>query len=284
MPGAVDTHVHLNHRRLLPKVEDVIARAHAAGVSEMIVVGYDLPSSETALRLAAEHSGLGATVGIHPHDAKQADDAALARLRELAAHPRVVGIGETGLDFYRDLSPREVQMRAFSRHLELASELGRPVICHCREAEEALLEVLAEWPHVTRVWHCFEGTAEQAARAVAMGVWISFGGTITYPDSDWRREFVAETPLERVLLETDAPYLAPYPKSGKRARDNEPAYLPLIAEAVAEIKGGTSESVMAVTAENARRVLGRRVGDRRPDAEQAPGRVRGEEPNVETLP
>ncbi len=261
MPGAVDTHVHLNHRRLLPKVEGVISRAHAAGVSEMIVVGYDLPSSETALGLAAEHPGLWATVGIHPHDAKGADDAAMARLRELAAHPRVVGIGETGLDFYRDLSPREVQMHAFRRHLELAAELGRAVICHCREAEEALLEVLAEWPQVTRVWHCFDGTAEQAARAVAMGVWLSFGGTITYPDSDWRRQFVAETPLDQLLLETDAPYLAPYPKEGKRARDNEPAYLLLIAEAVAEIKGESPESVIAITAENARRAFGLNAGD-----------------------
>jgi len=256
MSGAVDTHVHLNHRRLLSKVEDVIARARAAGVSEMIVVGYDLPSSETAIRLTEEHPGLWATVGIHPHGAKQADAAAMARLRELARPPRAVGIGETGLDFCRDLTPREVQMRAFRRHLELTAELGRPVICHCREAEETLLEVLAEWPHVTRVWHCFDGTAEQAARAVALGLWLGFGGTITYPDSEWRRQFVAETPLERVLLETDAPYLAPYPRSGKRPRDNEPAYLPRIAEAVAEIKGETPESVMAVTAENARQVFG----------------------------
>jgi TatD DNase family protein len=255
MVRAVDTHAHLNHPRLLPKLEAVLARARQASVADIIVVGYDLPSSVLAVRLAEAHPGLWATVGVHPHDARHVDRAAMEQLRALAEHPRVVAVGETGLDFYRDLSPREAQLDAFRRHLELAEALHLPVVCHCRDAGEALLPVLAAWPHVPRVWHCFDGTAEQARNAVALGVWLGLGGTITYPESDGPRRFLTEAPMKRVLLETDAPYLAPCPGEGKRPKDNEPALLLWTAQRLAEMKGETPERAVAVTAENARHVF-----------------------------
>lgn len=255
MTGAVDTHAHLNHPRLLPKLGAVLTRARKAGVAEIVVVGYDVPSSQVAIQLAEQHADLWATVGIHPHDAKDADRAAMMLLRRLARHPRVVGIGETGLDFHRDLSPRETQLDALRRHLELAAESGLPLICHCRDAEETLLETLADWPHIPIVWHCFDGTAAQAARAIALNVWLGFGGTITYPGSKWRREVAAQVPLAQALLETDAPYLTPYCRQGGRPRDNEPALLIWIAERIAETLGEPRERVLTITAENAKRAM-----------------------------
>jgi TatD DNase family protein len=252
----IDTHAHLNDPRLLPRVGEVLARAAVAGVSEVVVPGYDLASSARAVALSEAHPEVWAAVGMHPHEASHLDEAARRRLRALAAHPRVVAIGETGLDFYRDRSPRDLQRTALQWHVELAQELSLPVVCHCREAEEALLELLSRWPGVRRVWHCFDGTAGQAQQAAAHGLWVSFGGMVTYPDSGWRHEAVAATPQNRMLLETDAPYLAPYPKEGKRPRDNEPAYLTRVAERVAEIRGEALAVVAAAATANARRVFG----------------------------
>ncbi len=222
----------------------------------MVVVGYDLPSSRTAVEQAARHPGLWATVGVHPHDAEDLSESAMAEVKALARSDKVVAIGETGLDFYRDLSPRAAQMDAFRWHLELAAEMGLPVVAHCREAEEVVLEVLAEWGSVERVWHCFDGTPEQARTAVELGIWLGVGGTVTYPNCERRGRTVAEMPMERMLLETDAPYLAPYQKDGKRVKDNEPAMIETIAEAVAEVRGGSVAAVAAATTANARRLFG----------------------------
>ena len=257
----VDTHCHLNHPRLHRRLAEVIGRARQAGVSEMIVVGYDLPSSRLAVELAAQHEGLWATVGVHPHEAGEAGSS-FAEIAALARADRVVAIGETGLDFYRELSPREAQMEAFRRHLELAAEAGLPVVAHCREAEDELLKVLSEWGSVARVWHCFDGTPEQARAAAALGVWLGVGGTVTYPDSDWRRHSLAAMPADRLLLETDSPYLSPYPREGKRARDNEPGTLGIIAEAVAEARGESVAAIAAATTKNAQQVFGLGEGRR----------------------
>jgi len=253
--SAVDTHVHLNQPRLFRRLDDVLARARAAGVSDMVVVGYDLASSETAVQLAQGHPGLWASVGIHPHDAKDMDRASAGRLRELAGRPRVVAIGETGLDFYRDLSPRDLQRDAFLRHLELAAELHLPVICHCRDAEDAVLDLLVRWPHLTRAWHCFAGDLALARAAAAAGIRLGVGGTVTYPNAHRLRHVVAETPLDCMLLETDAPYLAPYLNDGTRPRGNEPAYVLAVAERIAEIKAEPLATVLAVTSANARQVF-----------------------------
>lgn len=252
---AIDTHTHLNHPRLLRQLSGVLARAREAGVGEMIVVGYDLTSSERAVELVGQHEGLYAAVGVHPHEAGEVEEATLDRLRGLAGGEGVVAIGETGLDFYRDLSPRPAQVEAFRRHLALAEELERPVIIHCREAEETLLEVLSGEGQVRpgSVWHCFDGTAEQAARAVELGLMLGFSGVLTYRRAEGLREVAAGAPEDRVLVETDCPYLAPEPKRG---RDNEPANVRLIVERLAEVRGVSTAEMISVTSANARRAFG----------------------------
>ncbi len=251
---AIDTHTHLNHPRLLRHLEAVLARARAVGVTEMVVVGYDLPSSEVAVRLAEEHRGLWATAGIHPHDASTCDAQAMARLRKLVRSRRVVAIGETGLDFYRDLSPRPTQEESFRRHLALAEEVALPLVVHCRAAQDAVLSILRERAGrpPAGVWHCFDGTREQAEAALALGMALGFTGVITYPRSAELREIAAGVPLDRLLLETDAPYLAPEPR---RKADNEPANLPLVARRLAEVRGMSSTDLVEAANANARRLF-----------------------------
>jgi len=220
----------------------------------MIVVGYDLPSSETAAALARQHPRLYASVGVHPHDAGGVSEGALARLRELAGGERVVAIGETGLDFYRELAPREAQIQSFRRHLALAAELGLPAIVHCREAQDALLETLtarkSELPSL--IWHCFDGTREQADTALALGAFLGFGGALTYPGGEEMREVASAAPEGRILTETDCPYLSPEPRRG---RDNEPANLTFVTDRLAALRRMPMPALAAVTAENARRVF-----------------------------
>jgi len=246
---AVDSHTHLNHPRLYHRLPEVLDRARRAGVSQMIVVGYDLPSSRSAVELAMAHPGLWAAVGVHPHEAKSFRRAASEALRALASNPRVVAIGETGLDFHRDLSPREQQREAFTAHAHLARELSLPLIVHCREAQEEMLAVATEEGEGGWIWHCFEGTAEQARRAVDMGMWIGLAGTVTYRNAQPLRQAVAEMPVERMVVETDSPYLSPAPG---RMRDNEPANVLLVAEAIAGIRGVEVDDVIRATTENAK--------------------------------
>lgn len=221
-------------------------------------MGYDLPSSEAAVRLAQEHAGLWAAVGVHPHEAGEFDDEALARLRDLARCRAVVAIGETGLDFYRDLSPQETQAEAFRRHLRLAAELELPVLVHCRaradsqDAQEAVLEILAAEGVPKLVWHCFDGSREHAERALALGMFLGFGGMVTYRSAEELRRIAAEVPADRMLLETDCPYLSPEPRRG---RDNEPANLPVIAARLAQLRGETTQEVAVASAANARGLL-----------------------------
>jgi len=183
----------------------------------MIVVGYDLPSSELAVKLAEQHQGLWAAVGVHPHDAARVDDDVVARLGDLAASQAVVAIGETGLDFYRELSPRQAQESAFRRFLELADELGLPVIIHCRakkdhwDAQEKALEMLTSSAPAKLVWHCFEGTREHAECALSIGAVLGLSALFTYRPMEELRRVAKQMPLARVLLETDSPYLPPGP-------------------------------------------------------------------------
>jgi TatD DNase family protein len=245
----IDTHAHLNHPRLLPKLPHILRRAREAGVSHIVVVGYDLPSSERAIELAAAHAnGISAAVGIHPHDASDIRPEALERLRALAQSPDVVAIGETGLDFYRDLSPREAQRQSLHHHLDLAREISLPVIVHCREAQEDLLSILESRRPGPLIWHCFDGTVEHARRALDLGAFLGFGGRLTYSRADDLRSLAATVPLDWTLLETDCPYLAPEPHRGK---DNEPAYVPLIAQAVARARGGSADEVAATSTKTA---------------------------------
>ncbi|UCC67244.1 MAG: TatD family hydrolase [Armatimonadota bacterium] len=256
--GAIDTHTHLNHPRLVRRLAQVLARARLAGVGEMIVVGYDLPSSELAVELAEHHRELWAAVGVHPHDAGGIDQDTFGRLRDLARSEAVVAIGETGFDFHRDLSPRESQVAAVQSHLALAWELDLPVILHCRAAQETLLDIVSECRGKPSggtsklVWHCFDGTGEHAARALDLGMALGLGGMLTYEKSEGLRRVAAELPADRILLETDCPYLTPQPRRG---RDNEPANLAIIAECAARLRGESKHQVEENTSQNARRIL-----------------------------
>ncbi|GIV04853.1 MAG: hypothetical protein KatS3mg016_0428 [Fimbriimonadales bacterium] len=249
-----DTHCHLNHPDLYAEWSAVLFRAQQSGLYRLLVIGYDLESSQRGIELAEQSDALYAAVGIHPHDAVQCTREALVELRELARSPRVVAIGEIGLDFYRDLSPREAQYQAFHAQMQLAAELGLPVVIHCREAYEELLEVLSEYPAVRGVLHCFAGSAEQAQRGLALGYFLGIGGVVTFKSAEPLRAIVRTMPRDRLLLETDAPYLAPHPYRGKR---NEPAYLPLVAQQVADLWGITLDALSEQTEANVRTLFTR---------------------------
>jgi TatD DNase family protein len=249
-----ETHCHLNHARFDEDRETVIARARDAAVTELIEIGYDLESSRAAVALADTRAGLYAAVGLHPHDAAAWEAAAENEIRRLAAEPGVIAIGEIGLDFYRDLSPREAQFTAFAAQLDLAGELGLPVIIHTRQSMTEALAVLTPYGSagLPGVLHCWNGSLAQAEEAVALGFYLGIGGVVTYKNAGELLDVVRAIPLDWLLLETDCPYLPPTPHRGKR---NEPAYLPLIAEKIAELKGTSPETVAEVTRANALRLF-----------------------------
>ena len=254
MTGLVDTHAHLHDSAFDGDRLAVIARARAAGVAGFLTIGTDVGTSEAAVTLAAAEPDIYAAVGIHPHDASTADAAALARIAALARAPRVVAIGEIGLDYYRDHSPRPVQRTALAAHLQLARAVGKPVLLHCREAHVDLLEVCAAEgvDAVGGILHCFSGDLAVARRGIDLGLLISLAGPVTYPSARRLAEVVRALPLDRLLVETDCPYLPPQPWRGQR---NEPAYLPVTAARVAELQGVSPERVAAATTENAARLL-----------------------------
>jgi TatD DNase family protein len=254
----IDTHCHLYHRDFAADRAEVLGRAREAGVEAMVVIGYDLPTSETAVAMAEEQPALYAAVGVHPHDAASLDERAIERLTELTRSPKVVALGEIGLDFYRDLSPRPVQEAAFRRQLALARELGLPFILHTRESEREVLDVLEEEGPlgVPGVLHCFSAGPEIAARAFSLDLVVGLGGILTFKNARALHETAADLPLDRIVLETDCPYLAPHPHRGKR---NEPAYVGLVAAQLAALQGRTPAEVAAVTTANVRRVFGERL-------------------------
>ncbi len=251
----VDTHCHLNHPRLLKRLPAVLERARASGVSRMIAVGYDLPSSRQAVAIAVKTSGVWAAVGVHPHEVGDAREDDLAELRRLATEENVVAIGETGLDFYRDLASRDAQRRSFERHLDLGEELGLPVIVHCRDAQEDVLAAVEARRPSLAIWHCFEGDAGHARKASDLGMMLGFGGLLTRSHGEQLREIVGRLPPDRILLETDAPYLRP---EGGSPGDNEPANLPLVAQMVAQARAESMGQIARTTTENALRVFGLR--------------------------
>jgi TatD DNase family protein len=248
-----DSHVHLNLRPLSRDVDGVLARAREAGVDEMVVVGIDLPTSRSAIALAREHRGLHATAGFHPHGAASVGDEELCELGDLLRDEAVVALGEIGLDYYRDRSPRDDQRRVFRAQLALALERDLPVVIHMRNAYDEGLDVLEEHAGVRGVMHCFGGDAGHARRSVALGLHVSFAGPITFPKAEGTRQAAAAVPLERTLVETDCPFLAPQPIRGQT---NEPAAVRWVAEAQAKLRGLQLEEVAAVTRDNARRLFG----------------------------
>ena len=262
-----DTHCHLQDEAFAGDFAAVVARARTAGVLGMALCGYDASSNLAALDLSAGVEGVFPTVGFHPHDAKDLTPAAMAVLAAQAARPEVIGIGEIGLDFYRDLSPHDVQREALEAQLALAAELGKPVSLHTRGAEEAIYDQLAKYASASPlaalrrpvgVMHCFGGTLEQARRYVELGFLVSIPCAITYPKNEEARRIARELPLESLVIETDSPYLPPQSRRGQR---NEPALILAAVEAIAAARRIPVETVARQTTENACRLWGVRVGE-----------------------
>ena len=255
----IDTHAHIYYKDYEGDFEAMLERAREAGVEAILVVGTDLDSSRASVALAEKYAQLYAAVGVHPHDAAEVTEDVVKAIRELAlSSEKVVAIGEIGLDFYRDRSPRDVQEQVFRRFLQLADELGKPVIIHDRDAHGRILSILREEKVRQGVLHCFSGDAAMAAEVIAMGFHISIPGTVTYPGSQTLHDVVRATGIEHLLVETDCPYLTPVPFRGKR---NEPAHVALAAGRVAELKGLTTEDVARITTKNAGDLFGIRLWD-----------------------
>ncbi|MCX6091452.1 MAG: TatD family hydrolase [Candidatus Bipolaricaulota bacterium] len=244
----IDTHAHLDDRAFDKDRPALIARLHADGVGA-VTVGSSLDSSREAVRLAERHRLIWATVGVHPHGAKYVTPKVLLELEGLAKAPRVVAVGEIGLDYYRDLSPRDVQRSVFADQLELAKQLELPIVLHNRQSTDDLVAILRKVGRSHRgVVHSFLGDAALAETFLALGLYLGVGGPLTYPANEALRDAVRRAPLERLVLETDCPYLTPVPHRGKR---NEPAYIELVAAEIARIRGISVDDVARQTTVNA---------------------------------
>src|ERR1017187_1644992 len=242
--GLVDSHCHLDDSKFDADREQVIERALAAGVERLMAIGTgDGPADlRTAIRQAEQYPFIFATIGVHPHDASKATPETFAELRDLAGHPKVLAVGEIGLDYHYDFSPREVQRAVFEKQLEVAAESGHPIVIHTREAWADTLAILRERWRGAGIMHCFTGDEEQAREALALGFHLSFGGVLTFPKAESVRQAAKITPEGRLLVETDCPYLAPVPHRGKR---NEPSFVVETARRLAEVRGTTLETIAA---------------------------------------
>ncbi len=249
----IDSHCHLNDPAYAADYREVIGRAVSEGVTTLVVVGYDLPSSERAVELAGEFDCVWAAVGVSPHDAKDWNERAAGCLEQLLQTPRVVALGEIGLDYHYQESSREQQWLAFEAQLAIAASHGKPVIIHTREAAQDTLDRLANAKSGAGVMHCYTGSLEMAREFMKLGFYISFAGPLTFSNAARLREVAAGVPLERTLIETDCPYLTPHPFRGKR---NEPANLVLTGQKLAEIKGIPVDQAMAQTSANTRSLFG----------------------------
>ncbi|HEX30871.1 TPA: TatD family deoxyribonuclease [Candidatus Poribacteria bacterium] len=259
MSGAlVDTHCHLQLEDYRDDLHEVLKRAREANVVRMIAVGFNLRTSRLAVELASRFEQIYATVGVHPHDAKEFNERTIDELRKLARREKVVAIGEIGLDYYRNLSPKGKQRYAFERQLELAGELGLPVVIHDRDAHEDVAITLERYINVFKVnisgvMHCFSGDWELAKRCLDVGFYISIAGPVTYPNSADLRQVASKVPIDRLLVETDSPWLAPQHRRGRR---NEPAYVKFVARKVAELRRMPFGKLADITTQNAVKLFG----------------------------
>lgn len=250
----IDSHAHLELSEFDSDRKEVIRRAGERGVEYIVTVGINLEDSENAVAIAERYDTIYASVGVHPHDVKGIDETTYDSLRKLSESNKVIAYGEIGLDFFRNLSPRELQTRRFEEQLELASELGLPVIIHDREAHRETVEMLKNRKNVSGgVIHCFSGDYDMAVGCLDMGFYISIPGTITYKKAETLRDVVRKMPMDRMLVETDCPFLSPEPKRGKR---NEPANVVYTARRIAQIKDLSYEEVAMTTSNNTKRLFG----------------------------
>lgn len=248
-----DSHAHLEMREFDRDRDEVIRRAVSAGVKRIVTVGTTLADCEKAVAIATANPSVYAAIGIHPHEVKSIRKETFDRLKEIAGGKKIVAYGEIGLDFFRNISPRDVQVTRFGEQLELAKELGLPIIIHDRDAHSETVSMLKQSGIRRGIIHCFSGDYAMARECLDMGFYISVPGTITFPKSEHLREVVSKVPLDRLLVETDCPYLTPVPHRGHR---NEPAYVAHTARKVAEVKKASFEETARVTSDNAAKVFG----------------------------
>lgn len=244
----IDTHCHIQFKQLSHDIDGVIQRAYEAGVEKMIVVGCDIESTRSAIEVAESHDGIYAAVGLHPQDSKKMTEEMWQELKKMADHEKVVAIGETGLDFFKEYSPRDVQVRVFKQQIQLAKELDLPLIIHNRDSDEQCLEILQAEGVVNAVFHCFGSNVEFARKVWKAGYLTSFTGIITYPSAKNLYAVVEECPMDAMMVETDCPYLAPQKYRGGK---NEPAFVVEVTKEIAQIKGLSYEEVSKITTENA---------------------------------
>ncbi len=251
----IDSHCHLDSDQFDPDREEVIGRALEAGVTRLVAIGTGNgpPDLEAGIRLADRHEAFYATIGIHPHDAAKANEDTFRHLRDLTQHPKVIAIGELGLDYHYDFSPREVQHEVFIKQMQQAAEAKKPIVIHTREAwDDTVTLIRAHWDAtIGGIMHCFSGTPDQAKQALDLGFYLSFGGIVTFPKALDIQESARQCPADRILIETDAPYLAPVPKRGKR---NEPAFMIETAKKLAVLRNVSPNSIAETTTQNFRRL------------------------------
>lgn len=248
-----DTHAHLDDKQFNPDRDQVVQRAREAGIGNIVNVGHTETASRNAVEMATKYPFMYAAVGIHPHDAKDCTERTWELLLRMAQNPKVVAWGEIGLDYYRDLSPRDIQRQVFIKQIELADEAGLPIIIHNRDAHEDTLKIVKKYlPQGGGVFHSYSGSWEMARELLAMGFYLSFSGPLTFKNARYAVEVAANVPEDRFVVETDCPYLAPEPYRGKR---NEPAYVKEVLSKIAELKGLSLDEVAELSSANAQRLF-----------------------------
>ncbi len=249
-----DTHAHMDDDRFDPDRDEMIKRCFEEGVSLILNAGSNMATSVKSIGLADKYDGIYASVGVHPHDASTMDEASIEVLANLAAHKKVKAIGEIGLDYYYDYSPRDIQKKRFIQQIDLARQLKLPIIVHDRDSHQDVMDIFKNTgvKSVGGVLHSFSGSVEMARECLKLGLYLSISGPVTFSNAKKTVEVVREVPLDMLLIETDSPYLTPVPNRGKR---NYPAYVRFVAEKVAEIKGITFEEVAQKTMENGKRLF-----------------------------
>jgi TatD DNase family protein len=257
-PQLIDSHCHLNYDYSPKSLEEILKEATQNGVSHLVTIGTDLESISEIQKISQKYEPVFHTIGVHPHDVNQLTEVGMSQLKEAAQHPKCRAIGEIGLDYHYDHSPRDQQKHWLNRQLELALDLKLPIVIHSREGEEDLLAALTQYTSqlpqnsIPGIIHCFSGTAEFGMKCIELGFYISFSGILTFKKADEIRTAAQSYPLEKLLIETDAPFLAPIPHRGKKC---EPSMVTLTAQKLAEIKGVTLEKVAEITTQNAKRVF-----------------------------
>ncbi|MEI8389561.1 MAG: TatD family hydrolase [bacterium] len=249
----IDTHAHLDFKDFQDNIEEILENSKAVGVEKIIIPGVTLEDMHKIINLIEKYDNLYGAAAIHPSEAKSWQEEYYELFKEYAQHDKVVAIGETGLDYYHDATFKETQQHVFRRHLELAEELNIPVIVHDRESHDDVLAILKEFPEVKGVMHCFSGDADFAMKCIELGYFIALGGPVTFKNAISPKEVAQIIPIEKLVLETDSPFLAPHPFRGK---ENDPSKIILVAETIAEIKGLSVEEVANITSSNAERLFG----------------------------